>query len=462
MTYEDMVEHHNQSRREGINFGIQLEVLPEAGSILSILSMTPLRTIAVGMADGQMLLHNLVDLNAFHLAHPPEINSPLVKLTYLEPADDPRACVYIWAFHSNTKTAIAVMHAIAFDTKVLLDDCYVYEQFQSCSPRLTIPICERGSVPIACQSASKIVTDEEDEVLSLCLLGWTSAEQPAALFIFDLNQWYKEQMPHVCEWQEYPSYLAPFPMEAKEAPIDIWLDVKSVATFNSLQRPEEHFYPTSLSFDCIKLMADQYQRLHWHGLQNRALNMLSSKGAVAILEPDECFAEILETSLIPQFSEHNYHANPSKQIKQGFLLSMALEYNCMGLLKECARLWADGSHQGSGDNQGLTLSTLTDWAWARATVIRDCCNNLCVPLFDHSGGSLDLRSRKILLNCSRQLKMLADLLDMIVTTCRQYIPAEIHDQLCIQRNSIRMMFEYQEVTNRICRSNKTYVNIDFF
>lgn len=133
-----------------------------------------------------------------------------------------------------------------------------------------------------------------------------------------------------------------------------------------------------------------------------------------------------------------------QRIKQEFLLSMALEYNCMGLLKECAKLWADGSHLGSHDD-GLTLSILTDWVWTRATVIRDCCNNLCVPLFDHSGGSLDLRSRKIISHCSRQLKMLSDLLTMIVGSCMQYIPNEIYDQLCIQRNSIRMMSEYQEV-----------------
>lgn len=124
---------------------------------------------------------------------------------------------------------------------------------------------------------------------------------------------------------------------------------------------------------------------------------------------------------------------------------MALEYNCMGLLKECAKLWADGSHQGNQPVDGLSLSTLTDWIWAQANVIKDCCNNLCVPLFDHSGCTLDQRSRKILSHCSRQLKLLADLLNMVVTNCRQYIPNEIYDTLLIHRNSIRMASEYQEV-----------------
>lgn len=117
----------------------------------------------------------------------------------------------------------------------------------------------------------------------------------------------------------------------------------------------------------------------------------------------------------------------------------------MSLLKECAQQWCDGSHMGADFNQGLTLSTLTDWIWQQATLIKDRCNDLCVPLFDDSGITIDLRSRKILAHYSRQLKLLADLLNMIITNYRQYIPDEIFDKLCCQRNSIRMTFEYQEV-----------------
>lgn len=310
MKYDDMIAHHNQAQQENINFGIQLGTLDEPSAILSILYMQPLRTIAVGFEEGQMLLYNLNDLQAIHLAHPPEIDAPLIKLNYLEPADDPRACVYVWAFHAHQDTAVAVMHSIVFETKALQGDSYMYEHFQSCSPRLTIPICEKGSCPIACQSVSKIVTDEEDEILTLCLLAWTSQKSSSFMFVFDLNQWYKEQMPHVCDWREYPSFLAPFPVEGNELPLDIWLNAKSVVTFSSIQRPEEHFYPSSLTFECVKLTPKAFFKLKWPGLQNKALNKFSARGAVAILEPDECFSDILDASLIPQFSENNYHANP--------------------------------------------------------------------------------------------------------------------------------------------------------
>lgn len=310
MDFKEIIGRHRQSQKDKLNFGIQLEVLPKAGPILSILSLTPLVTVAVGLEDGQMLLYDLEDLQAYHLAYPPENDSPLVKLTYIEPTDDPRACVYIWAFHANADIAIAVMHSISFESKTIQDDIYIYETFQSCSPRLTIPICEKGSVPVACQSISKVVSDEEDEILSLCLLAWTTKTE-SFMMIFDLNQWYKEQMPHVCDWTEYPSYLAPFPLPHNEIPLDVWLNPKTVATFNSTQRPEEHFYPTSLSFDCVKLTVTGTSNFHWAGLQNKALEKLSSFGAVVILEPDECFTDILEACLIPQFSDQNYHSNPT-------------------------------------------------------------------------------------------------------------------------------------------------------
>lgn len=132
-------------------------------------------------------------------------------------------------------------------------------------------------------------------------------------------------------------------------------------------------------------------------------------------------------------------------MKQEFLLSMALEYNCMSLLRECAHHWADGSHMGRGSIDGLTLSTLTDWIWNQATLIKDRCNDLCRSLFDDSGITIDLRSRKILAHYSRQLKLLADLLNLTITNYRQYIPDEIFDKLTAQRNSIRMTSEYQEV-----------------
>ena len=123
----------------------------------------------------------------------------------------------------------------------------LFQNFQSCSSRLTIPINLPESYPIACQSISKQIGDEEDE-LSLCLLGFSSQSGGTFVFLFDLNQWYKEQLPSTCDWRyDEPKYLAIFDL-ADSVPLDVWINAATVTPFNSIQRPEEHFYPCSLSF----------------------------------------------------------------------------------------------------------------------------------------------------------------------------------------------------------------------
>lgn len=90
-----------------------------SGSVLSILCLQPLLVVAVGYEDGKLLLYDLCTLAAFHIAYPPDDDSPLEKLTFIEPSDDPRACVYIWSFHSNSSNAFAVLHSLTYETKIL-------------------------------------------------------------------------------------------------------------------------------------------------------------------------------------------------------------------------------------------------------------------------------------------------------------------------------------------------------
>lgn len=223
---------------------------------MSIIALPQLLSLGVGLDDGRLILYNLINLQAYHLAYPPEADSPLVKLAAIEPSDDPRACIYLWAYHINDKSVIAVMHSIMFENKMFIgeDDCrgdggcirnyYIYKNFQACSARLTMPIYGENTFPINCQSIFKQISD--NNILNVCLLTW-SLNNTIYICVFDLNQWYKEQMPNMCVWQEMPSYLAIFSIENKNC-LDIWMNSQSIELFNSIQRPEEHFYPTALSF----------------------------------------------------------------------------------------------------------------------------------------------------------------------------------------------------------------------
>lgn len=116
---EEIMEHHEQSKQDEIYFGIQLEVLENAGYVQSIVVIPFSMTLVAGLEDGRMILYDLENLQAFHLAYPPEKAAPLLCLSYLEPADDPRACIYVWALHASKNGGIGVMHSIMFQHKYI-------------------------------------------------------------------------------------------------------------------------------------------------------------------------------------------------------------------------------------------------------------------------------------------------------------------------------------------------------
>lgn len=119
-------------------------------------------------------------------------------------------------------------------------------------------------------------------------------------------------MPNTCEYRNTPSYLVNFPLDRQHdsvTALDIWVNSKTVTPFNSIQRPEEHFHPSSLNFDCVLLTPLNGIRLHWPGLQNKILELFSASGPNAILDPDQCFEEMICAALVPQFSDYNQNVH---------------------------------------------------------------------------------------------------------------------------------------------------------
>lgn len=438
--------HFQHCQQEGVHFGIQLEVLENAKFIQSLLPVDPILGLAVGLADGRLVFYDLTDMQVFYVAPPQEKSSPLVKLSFMEPPDDPRPCVYVWAFHENYQNSMAVLHSLMYEKRVVADDGFCYfENFQVSSVRLQLPLSCPKSVPIACQTISKPPSHGNEETISLCALVWKQEQElQTEVLLFDINQWYKEEMPYVGDWRDDPSYLASFVMPGLCC-LDMFFNPSTISLFNSIQRPEEHFYPVSLSFDSIGLGEKSCFHLNWPGIQNRVVNVLKYQGSLALLDPNSIFIEVLNARLLPQFSSLNYKATFSLKAKRETLLSVALENNCIGLLKECAKSWADGSHQGTSLNEGLSLSSLTNWLWERASSIKERCNRVCRVLFDHSGYTLDQREKQELCYISKQLRTLADLSSDIILKFGENIPSDVLNTLESQSNSIRVASDYQEI-----------------
>ncbi|XP_062555854.1 protein ELYS homolog [Armigeres subalbatus] len=440
---EQIAASHELVKKRNIYFGLQLDPLEEEGSpIISILDLPALMAMAVGYADGRMVIYDLQELCVIYVAQPPVEDSPVISMNLVEPTNDPKACVYIWAFHAGEEGAFAIMHTLMYEEKYVEPQGHVYEGFISCGPRLTISSEDPGSFPLSVQSIMKTVSQEE-EVLTLCVLSWIGSNNATNIIVFDLNQWYKAEMPHICDYRRDLNHTVVF--SVKDYSVNVCLVTDSLVPFNSIQRPEEHFYPNSLSFDIMTLSNDNCAKYHWAGLQNKIIEYFEKSGSACVMDPGKIYTVMLRAALMPQFAEYNYCSETPLDMQREYLLSVALEYNCYSLLHECALSWADGSHLGQEPEEGVSLSTLTNWIWSRAKALKDLSNNMCVPLFDLSGRRIDCGTQKTLLLCSRQLRQLSKLYDLIFTQCKQYIPEKVFRSLKSQANSVQLAADYQDV-----------------
>lgn len=296
------VKTRNQQMNEKSFYAIRLEVLDDTGAITSMLCMPNIHILAVGLSDGRLVLYNLIDLHPFHLAHPPNDRSPLTHMSFVEPTDDPKCVVYVWTFHASPSGAIAVMHSLMFSSKV--DS--VCEDFKSCTVRLTMPIFVKNTLPVCCRSIMKTLTQDDEDVLTLNVLAWTTENSNRTnIIVFDLNQWYKEEMPHVGDWRKPLKYVAVFELQDCAA-LDVIVDENSVFPFNSILRPEEHFYPNSLSFDVCVMHNDKFSNYRWFGIQNIVLQQFNVIGPQIILEPSYYFNEFVKVAIVPQFTDATY------------------------------------------------------------------------------------------------------------------------------------------------------------
>lgn len=304
----DQIEatHHQQtSSKDKSFFSIQLEILVDSTSVQSILCMPNLFMMTVGLADGRMVLYNLEDLKPFHVAFGPNQasnQSPLAHMSFLEPTDDPRCAVYIWAFHWSNEGAIAVMHSLMFSSKTN----HYYEGFKSCSVRLTMPVFEPRTTPICCRSIMRQLKKDDEDVLALNVFAWSSAHTKRTnIMIFDLNQWYKQEMPDFGDWRLKLNYVAVFELPDCVS-LDVIINDQTLMPFESILRPEEHFYPNSLGFVVGVLESAKFSTFTWDGLQKTILNQFNTVGPQMILEPSFYFNEMLQAAILPQLVDGVY------------------------------------------------------------------------------------------------------------------------------------------------------------
>lgn len=350
------------------------------------------------------------------ISQPIDENMTVTHLALLEPTDDPRPFYYLWVvFQDELSKAppILRMYAMLFERKYCEREINLYFNLED-DPSLKfeselnegdkiISLCtvERESNPEQTESA---VRRGEDNLLLIATND--------RIFLFDLNQWYKEQMPHtISECQNPNSILATYHTRA-----DVQKGDNQVISFtyipHSLQEfssncpssPEELFYPNSLSFEWVELNSTKLTFWMTRGIQTDLLREIATVGPVVLIQPFETFHKCLSVGLVPFNSEFSFASDQNAQ--REMLLSLCLEQRWSTFLIKCALEWADGS-------ASYLYPTFLKWGIQRASTIKMIADRLCIPLFDQSGSSIGETDVKTLRFCSQQLECLSNVVSRL-------------------------------------------------
>ncbi|XP_071577093.1 uncharacterized protein Elys isoform X2 [Temnothorax nylanderi] len=401
------IENHIGFNRE------DFESSPLLGESLTtaIISSTKIGCLISGCLGRVIIWQN--DGSIGWISTPIDENMTITHLALLEPTDDPRPFYYLWVvFQDDVSKAppILRMYAMLFERKYCDREINLYFSLED-DPSLkfeselnegdkVVSLCtvERESNP---EQTESVARRGEDNLLLIATND--------RVYLFDLNQWYKEQMPHtISECQNPNSILATYRTrtdakgpEGDGHVISFTYIPHSLQEFysNGPSSPEELFYPNSLSLEWVELNSTTLTFWMTRGIQTDLLREIATAGPVVLIQPFETFHRCLSVGLVPFNSEFSFASDQNAQ--REMLLSLCLEQRWSTFLIKCAMEWSDGS-------ASYLYPTFLKWGVQRASTIKILADRLCIPLFDQSGNSIGEADVKTLRFCSQQLECLSN------------------------------------------------------
>ncbi|XP_032676739.1 protein ELYS isoform X2 [Odontomachus brunneus] len=377
----------------------------------AIVSSTKIGCLISGCLGRVIIWQN--DGSVGWISVPIDENMAVTHLALLEPTDDPRPFYYLWVVfqdESSSKTpSVLRMYAMLFERKYCDRGMNLYFNLEA-DPNLkfefelnendrVIGLCtiERETNPEQTDSGVK---RGEDNLLLI-----STSERT---LLFDLNQWYKEQMPRTIDECQNPNSIlatyrarAHFLQQKYDRIMSFAYVPLSLQEFpsNGPNSPEELFYPNSLSLEWIELCPTGLTFWMTRGIQADLLREMAIAGPVILLQPSETFHRCLSVGLMPFNSEFSLASDYNAQ--REMLLSLCLEQRWSTFLVKCALDWADGS-------ASYLYSSFLKWGVQRASTIKMLADRLCVPLFDQSGSGIGEADVRTLRFCSQQLECLSN------------------------------------------------------
>ncbi|CAL1679184.1 unnamed protein product [Lasius platythorax] len=427
------IEKHIGFNRE------DFESSPLLGESLTtaIISSTKIGCLISGCLGRVIIWQN--DGSIRWISAPIDENMAVTHLALLEPTDDPRPFYYLWVVFQDELSRtppVLRMYAMLFERKYYDRDVNLYFNLED-DPSLKF----------------ESELNEGDRIVGLCTVERESnSEQTESstrrgednllliatnerVLLFDLNQWYKEQMPRtISECQNPNSILATYrtrsdAQNADSQVMNFAYVPLSLQEFPSSgpNSPEELFYPNSLSLEWVELNSTRLTFWMTRGIQADLLREMAMAGPIILIQPSETFHRCLSVGLVPFNSEFTFASDQNAQ--REMLLSLCLEQRWSTFLVKCAVEWSDGS-------ASYLYPTFLKWGIQRASTIKMIADRLCVPLFDQSGNSISEADVRNLRFCSQQLECLSSVVGKL--------PSAVAD-LKKQRRTLKRVSTYFQV-----------------
>ncbi|XP_052749995.1 protein ELYS isoform X2 [Galleria mellonella] len=404
---------------------------------VTVLQYIPqLASLAVGYNFGAFQIWNMITME---LEFTSQVNVECLPVTHFgfqEPCDDPRAFCYLWVVFSvidrfeEEEFPLAVMYSLTYQGKRMLSHTKcLYQDFTMATIRFQVELstmedsgCLVGGKCVSCNTYSINSTmgdDGEDSTLNICQLVWecwgenANSSSVHGMLLFDLDQWYKDQMPATrrVESCAFLSAAVVPGLSGGGAALDVKLLPDTVAPYHHATRLEEHFYPNSLQYECACLSTSEWCVVGTAGVQRALVGALAAAGPAALLRPAALYRAARAAGLAPPAAQR-LPPHPTQEQQRRFLLCVALEARLARLLARVARDWSTHTHAAAG----CTLDFLVDWCWDRALELKENARELTAPLFV-SSALPDRNVIRCLEHCVQQLTQLTGLLDAVLTKC---------------------------------------------
>ncbi|XKL67939.1 hypothetical protein PGB90_003430 [Kerria lacca] len=293
-------------------------------------------------------LHVEVKLYINHRRYPYPM--PVVRFGFQEPCNDPQNFCYLWVLHeSKNKEQSALPFAVMYGI-----------------------LYKRVSTPYQAMDVT-INSNEDPSKINLFVMVFETWECNSdinsciSIIVFDMNQWYKAQMPHQC----YVGYSVPFINFMLLERVSEWkasvLDVHTIFLFD-----------TKIVFLRVPPSAQKSKSI---------LEKIVNDEPSGLINPSKYYTECKEAGLRPCFSDsYNNVIVPSQS-------------------------WISG----------CILPNLIEWAWECITRIKHLTDTICIPLFDYSGDDLDRENYQKLKHCCQLIQIVRDRFIFIEKIFKHYL-----------------------------------------